>query len=101
MIIVCRGGCKSREYDNKRYEDELFHFNTVQRPSIYKHTYTLPFHDHCYDCSAELFIIEKYLKNHPENKNTVESMTLLFNAISYTGRVISDPAPSKKKSRYV
>jgi hypothetical protein len=51
------------EYDNKKYEDQMFYFNTMKRAMYYKHRMTSLGYDHCYDCSAELFILREYVKS--------------------------------------
>ena len=51
------------EYDNKKYEDQMFYFNTMKRTMYYKHRMTGLGYDHCYDCAAELFILREYVKS--------------------------------------
>jgi hypothetical protein len=51
------------EYDNKKYEDQMFYFNTVKRTMYYKHRATGLGYDHCYDCAAEMFILKEYAKS--------------------------------------
>ena len=58
-------------WDNKKYEEQLFHFNTVTRVARYAHSmpvgrpgYGL---DYCYDCRSEVEILSEYLhKYNPE-----------------------------------
>ena len=51
------------EYDHKKYEEQLFFFNTVTRPALYKHAVTDGEGiDHCYDCRAEVHILSSYLE---------------------------------------
>jgi cap2 methyltransferase len=52
-------------WDHKKYEEQLFHFNTVTRVARYAHTMPVgrPGHglDYCYDCRAEVEILSQYL----------------------------------------
>jgi len=61
------------EYDNKKYEDQMFYFNTMKRTMYYKHRMVGLGYDHCYDCSAELFILREYVKS-KFSKLTVEDL---------------------------
>lgn len=49
-------------YDCVKYEDQLFRFNTVERLLCYDHVIKAPGIDHCYDCRAEVHIIDEYTK---------------------------------------
>jgi len=51
------------EYDNKKYEDQMFYFNTMKRTMYYKHRMATLGYDHCYDCAAEIFILREYIKS--------------------------------------
>lgn len=51
-------------YDNKRYEEQMAAFNRERRVYYYDHGYAnkrIIGIDHCYDCAAELGILEAYL----------------------------------------
>jgi cap2 methyltransferase len=57
------------EYDNTKIEQQMFYFNTSTRVARYQHNIECSVEgiDHCYDCSAEIFILTEYLKKfHPE-----------------------------------
>jgi hypothetical protein len=57
-----------REWDNKKYEDQLIYFNTRARPAVYAHTVQVQGSglDHCYDCLSEITILKQWiLKNEP------------------------------------
>lgn len=49
------------EYDHKKYEEQMFYFNTVQRVALYPHDLSFLL-DHCYDCKAEVEILFAYLR---------------------------------------
>ena len=55
-------------WDNKKYEEQLFYFNTVTRVARYAHSmpvgkpgYGL---DYCYDCRSEVKILSQYLRKY-------------------------------------
>jgi cap2 methyltransferase len=48
-------------YNNKKYESQLMYFNNVTRHSLYSHDVTGQGLDHCYDCMAEIHILQEYL----------------------------------------
>jgi hypothetical protein len=82
-LIVDKGD-KETEYDHYEFENTLLHFHNEKRIRYYKHnmdgidTEGL---DHCYDCAAEIFIIQEYLykvrkvKNEAELKNQTDKMS--------------------------
>jgi hypothetical protein len=60
--LVCSGS-ETRMWDHREYNERMFYFNTVSRPAPYRHDVTgVSGLDHCYDCSAEVLILERYLK---------------------------------------
>ena len=61
--LIVNKNAKMKTYDCARYEDVLYRFNTVERVICYKHDVSAPGIDHCYDCRAEIFILEEYLKH--------------------------------------
>lgn len=58
---------KTKEYDNKTFEEQLFHFNMVTRRQWYPHDYRG--YGHCYDCRTEIEILSEYLKHIKGNKD--------------------------------
>jgi len=48
-------------YDHKKYESQMMFFNNVTRHSLYRHEVIGEGLDHCYDCTAEIFILNAYL----------------------------------------
>ena len=55
-----------KDWDNKKYEDQLFYFNTRARPAVYQHTVQGSGLDHCYDCLSEITILKQWIhKNEP------------------------------------
>lgn len=57
--LVSRGGSKT--WDNRKYEEQMFYFNTVTRLTAYDHDVISDGLDHCYDCAAEVRILKEYL----------------------------------------
>jgi hypothetical protein len=55
-----------KQWDNKKYEDQLFYFNTRARPAVYEHAMHGAGLDHCYDCTSEIAILKQWLlRNEP------------------------------------
>ena len=55
------------DYDNTKYAEQLFYFNTITRCNYYKHDiYGVPGLCHCYDCSSEVLILTNYAKKFPQ-----------------------------------
>eukprot|EP01119_Soliformovum_irregulare_P024019 TRINITY_DN8521_c0_g1_i2.p1 TRINITY_DN8521_c0_g1~~TRINITY_DN8521_c0_g1_i2.p1 ORF type:complete len:421 (+),score=88.91 TRINITY_DN8521_c0_g1_i2:84-1346(+) len=52
------------DYDNLKYEQQMFHFNTVTRVQYYNHSIRTRELDHCYDCAAEIHVLRKYQERH-------------------------------------
>jgi len=51
-------------YDHTDYEELMFHFNTITRMTYYPHdieTSAKTGYDHCYDCRAEIWVLEQWL----------------------------------------
>ena len=44
------------EYDNTKYEEQMFNFNTVTRVALYKHDCVGEGIDYCYDCASEVWV---------------------------------------------
>jgi hypothetical protein len=53
---------KTRVWDHKEYEDQMFYFNAVVREQRYEHDTNGEGFDNCYDCHAEIDVITNYLK---------------------------------------
>ncbi len=54
-------------YNHRLYEEQMFYWNTRTRVDGYIHDVISPGLDHCYDCAAEAYILERYLNwRYPE-----------------------------------
>ena len=55
-------------WDNKKYEEQLFYFNTVTRVARYAHSMPVGMPggglDYCYDCRSEVAILSEYLRTY-------------------------------------
>ena len=49
------------DYDHKKYEEQMFYFNTVQRVTFYPHDIEVEGFDNCFDCASEVFILQQYI----------------------------------------
>jgi len=65
-------------WNNKKYEEQMFYFNTVTRVARYPHPmpvgrpgYCL---DYCYDCRAEVEILSEYLRKYNPDLQGVQLM---------------------------
>jgi cap2 methyltransferase len=84
------------EYDHKKYEEQLFYFNTVARPALYWHDVLGEGIDHCYDCKAEIHILSLYLEKIKgiANEQLAREVQVMSRAISRKvshGRTLMDP----------
>jgi hypothetical protein len=75
-------------YDHTDYEELMFHFNTITRMTYYPHEIeTSPYtgYDHCYDCRAEIWVLEQYLKicEKVEEKRMAEEIVVESRDISH------------------
>eukprot|EP00761_Pharyngomonas_kirbyi_P010874 gb/GECH01010897.1/.p1 GENE.gb/GECH01010897.1/~~gb/GECH01010897.1/.p1 ORF type:complete len:467 (+),score=122.26 gb/GECH01010897.1/:1-1401(+) len=50
-------------YDNTKYGNQMFYFNTRTRSTYYPHNVTGEGIDHCFDCRSEIHILERYIRN--------------------------------------
>jgi cap2 methyltransferase len=97
-------------YDNSKYEQQMFYFNTTDRVALYPHPVENPTQglDHCYDCTAEVYILWKYLVNrehYPENSSkTWTRIAELVDEISMrisSDRKLCSPNPDPGQRKHV
>lgn len=53
----------TRVYDHELYEGQMYYHNTVMRPSKYNHFVRGEGLDRCYDCRAEVAILDAYIED--------------------------------------
>ena len=76
---------KMTEYNHFCYECSLFHFNRKPRRKYYSHK--IPCYGHCYDCTAEIQLLEKYINKFYSSNKTKKSE--IDEKICRLGEVIS------------
>ena len=60
--LVVSENAKTRDYDSKKYENQMYRFNNFDRANCYEHEYgDLDGLDHCYDCRGEVFVFTEYI----------------------------------------
>lgn len=62
LFVEGGGDDALQNYDNQRYERQMFYFNTHRRIAKYKHEYLEYFRCACFDCSSEAQILEHYVR---------------------------------------
>jgi cap2 methyltransferase len=78
-------------YDHTEHEQKLYHFNNITRPALYDHSVVGEGIDHCYDCTAEIHILDNYLKG----RSTIAELSAnISRSISHGRRTLADPAPN-------
>ncbi len=105
--LITDGGM--REYDNLKYMEQMFYFNTVTRVTRFPHDITKEGIDYCYDCAAEIHVLKEFLKKRGDKalsgnsalmKSEVE--TMISDISSYCSKTRSlkqgnlDPAERSK-----
>ena len=101
--LITEGGLGMKEYDNSKYEEQMFYFNTVTRVSRYKHDILKNGIDYCYDCASEIQIIKKYLMNCRTGENPTSIPKLVNNIMDEIathcshGRVSKPNANKRRK----
>jgi hypothetical protein len=67
-------------YDVREYEEVLFYHNTVTRTTYYQEIAGVPSEIvscHCYDCAAELYILNQYAQKYQPNLNIPDLLARL------------------------
>jgi len=88
--LIAKKDSKMTDYDNINFAENMAYFNNVKRVKYYKYdTHDMPIEglDHCYDCRAEIFIIQQYLTKVQKINNETElksKTTKMSNDISNT-----------------
>lgn len=69
--LVIKKGAKRVEWKNYDYERQMFYFNLITRAQYYEHPLNdIIGFDHCYDCTAEYIILDRYLKKYKKSNNS-------------------------------
>lgn len=62
LVIKSVNKNKMKKYSLKKYDENMMFFNMSYRVSRFPHDYTVPGIDHCYNCTAEIKVWEKYFE---------------------------------------
>lgn len=99
LIIINEDNFENIDYDNKKYEEQLSYFNRITRVQYYDqgiYEGLISYMDHCYDCVAELYILDKYMKKvlNITNEDLLKKYMVKFvnglnKACSKSGRTLS------------
>lgn len=65
LVVQDPTGMSTKLYDNVKYEQQMFYFNTNTRICRYNHSMQADGFDHCYDCTAEASILQLYIDKYP------------------------------------
>ena len=87
-------------YDHTEHEQKMFHFNTVTRVALYKHSVRGCGIDHCFDCTSEVAILTKYLRRmHPAlaSDQSVAELSALISAGISANRTLADKNPDREE----
>jgi hypothetical protein len=85
LVVGQNAGKKT--YDCVKYEDQLYRFNQVERTLCYWHEIECAGIDHCYDCRAEVFVFEEYLRSFDRVKELTEKCGEKIESLSVVGYV--------------
>ena len=102
--LIVSGGAATPmvDWQNQKYEQQMFHFNTHTRVALYEHPVASQHVAaeglcHCYDCTAELYILKRYLvKFHLERDTQAFSDEELANELATMVGTVSRACSSKR-----
>ena len=98
--LVVKKDARMIDYDNEEFEENLLRFQNITRVLYYKHDMddvAAEGLDHCYDCRAEIFILEEYLYKVQDTKAKVD----LKNGIARLSKEISSKIQDPKRPRFL
>lgn len=88
--LVVDTDADNRDYDHTEHEEKMAHFNTITRPALYPHGVRGCGIDHCYDCRAEIEILQNFLGATATNRRIARLSEQISFAIS-RNRTLADP----------
>lgn len=99
LITSAETPLKTKTYDNRKYESQMFYFNTRTRISLYSHNVSGEGLDHCYDCRAEIKILHDYVTKFCDDvgelPRRIASMSKQISRDICFNRTLLDPPPDK------
>eukprot|EP01118_Nematostelium_gracile_P017408 TRINITY_DN7420_c0_g1_i6.p1 TRINITY_DN7420_c0_g1~~TRINITY_DN7420_c0_g1_i6.p1 ORF type:complete len:314 (+),score=58.11 TRINITY_DN7420_c0_g1_i6:290-1231(+) len=94
----------SHTYDNTEYGEQMFHFNTHTRVQYYNHQIELEGVDHCYDCAAEILLLQNYLTLRGKTENIPMEICNMIRGISQrisgSGRTLDSQIKVKTRKNW-
>ncbi len=80
--LIVRKNAQIVDYDNTKYEEQLFHHNTIERNQCHEHVLgnvniETDGIDNCYDCAAFIHIISEYINTTGSNKTVADMVVEL------------------------
>lgn len=105
LITSAENPLAMKIYDNRKYENQMFYFNTRTRISLYHHNVRGEGLDHCYDCRAEIQILHDFITNFGNYISELDVPRRIANVSRQISRDISlnrtlkDPTPDKAERR--
>ena len=94
----------TRIYDHTEHEEKMFHFNTVTRVALYKHSVRGCGIDHCFDCMSEVTILTQYLRklhSASASDQSVAELSALISAGISANRTLADKNPDREQKRKI
>ncbi len=98
--LVVKKDAKMIDYNYRDFEDDLVYFQNVTRVMYYKHNMDdvdSQGLDHCYDCRAEIFILQEYLTK----VQKVKADDNLKAATAVMSSEISEQLDDKKRPKFI
>ncbi len=95
--LIVKKDARMIDYDHHDFEENLLNFHHGTRVMYYKHDIDNEGLDHCYDCRAEIFILQEYLIKVQHVKNDSKLKT----SIAAMSRDISESIVDKKRPRFM
>ncbi|CAF0740666.1 unnamed protein product [Adineta ricciae] len=92
--LLVKKDAKKIHYDHQEFESAQYYFQNVMRVAYYKHDMdSVPNEglDHCYDCRAEIYIIQEYLKKVRNIKDLEELKRKTAEMSAEISKCIVDP----------
>ena len=62
-LLVKGSDLSQKIYDHRTYEENMFFFNTTMRVALFEHDCEGEGLDHCYDCRAEVEILQQFIES--------------------------------------
>jgi cap2 methyltransferase len=84
-----------RTYEHTEHEEKMFFFNSVTRPSLFPHDVNGCGLDHCYDCRAEVHILQRFLGHTRNRSQAIARLSAKISASISNQRTLATPNPGR------